>query len=499
MPVHEFVHDQHLVERGLRNYWGYNSIGYFAPHHEYASWGSTGEQVNEFKHMVKALHAAGIEVILDVVYNHTAEGNHLGPTLCFRGIDNTAYYRLVPDDARYYLDFTGCGNSLNMQHPHVLQLIMDSLRYWVLEMHVDGFRFDLAAALARELYDVDKLSTFLDLIQQDPVISQIKLIAEPWDVGPGGYQVGNFPPLWSEWNGKYRDTVRDLWRGHDQTLAEFAFRFTGSSDLYENNGRRPYASINFVTCHDGFTLRDLVSYNEKHNEANLEDNRDGESHNRSWNGGAEGPSSDPGINALRARQQRNFLTTLLLSQGVPMILAGDERGRTQEGNNNTYCQDSPLSWLEWSRCDQALLAFTRHAIQLRRRHPIFRRRGWFVGTSIRGAHLSDIGWFRPDGAEMTEDDWSLAYARALAVFLNGLGIPYRDAIGLPVTDDDFYVIFNAHDGPLEFALPPPLAEGPWLLELDTARPAVEPAAAVANPIRADGRSVVVLRRPRERD
>jgi glycogen operon protein len=500
MPVHEFVHDQHLVERGLRNYWGYNSIGYFAPHHEYASWGSTGEQVNEFKHMVKALHAAGIEVILDVVYNHTAEGNHLGPTLCFRGIDNTAYYRLVPDDPRYYLDFTGCGNSLNMQHPHVLQLIMDSLRYWVLEMHVDGFRFDLAAALARELYDVDKLSTFLDLIQQDPVISQIKLIAEPWDVGPGGYQVGNFPPLWSEWNGKYRDTVRDLWRGHDQTLAEFAFRFTGSSDLYENNGRRPYASINFVTCHDGFTLRDLVSYNEKHNEANLEDNRDGESHNRSWNGGVEGPTDDPGIDALRARQQRNFLTTLLLSQGVPMILAGDERGRTQEGNNNTYCQDSPLSWLEWSRCDQALLAFTRHAIQLRRRHPIFRRRGWFVGTSIRGAHLSDIGWFRPDGAEMTEDDWSLAYARALAVFLNGLGIPYRDAIGLPVTDDDFYVIFNAHDGPLEFALPAPLAEGPWLLELDTARPAVvEPAAAVANPIRAEGRSVVVLRRPRERD
>jgi isoamylase len=499
MPVHEFIHDQHLVERGLRNYWGYNSIGYFAPHHEYASWGSTGEQVNEFKHMVKALHAAGIEVILDVVYNHTAEGNHLGPTLCFRGIDNAAYYRLVPDDARYYLDFTGCGNSLNMQHPHVLQLIMDSLRYWVLEMHVDGFRFDLAAALARELYDVDKLSTFLDLIQQDPVISQIKLIAEPWDVGPGGYQVGNFPPLWSEWNGKYRDTVRDLWRGHDQTLAEFAYRFTGSSDLYENNGRRPYASINFVTCHDGFTMRDLVSYNEKHNEANLEDNRDGESHNRSWNCGGEGPTSNPDINALRARQQRNFFTTLLLSQGVPMILAGDERGRTQEGNNNSYCQDTPLSWLEWSRCDQALLAFTRHAIQLRRRHPIFRRRGWFVGTSIRGAHLSDIGWFRPDGAEMTEDDWSLAYARALAVFLNGLGIPYRDAIGLPVTDDDFYVIFNAHDGPLEFALPAPLAEGPWLLELDTARPAVEPAAAVANPIRAEGRSVVVLRRPRERD
>jgi glycogen operon protein len=497
MPVHEFLHDQHLIDRGLRNYWGYNTIGYFAPHHEYASWGRDGEQVNEFKHMVKALHAAGIEVILDVVYNHTAEGNHLGPTLCFRGIDNAAYYRLTPEDPTYYLDFTGCGNSLNMRHPHVLQLIMDSLRYWVLEMHVDGFRFDLAAALARELYDVDRLSTFLDMIQQDPVISQIKLIAEPWDVGPGGYQVGNFPPLWSEWNGKYRDTVRDLWRGHDQTLGEFAARFTGSSDLYANTGREPYASVNFVTAHDGFPLRDLVSYDHKHNEANLEDNADGEDHNRSWNCGHEGPIDNPAINALRARQQRNFLATLLLSQGVPMLLAGDEIGRSQGGNNNAYCQDNAISWIDWSTPDRELLEFCRELIRLRREHPVFRRRGWFVGRAIRNTALSDIGWFRPDGGEMTDEDWSVAYARALAVFLNGRGIAKRGPAGEPIVDDDFYAIFNAHHEPLDFALPPILARGVWQLELDTAQSSHAVGPIATTTVRAEGRSVILLRRSHE--
>ncbi|MEX2598629.1 MAG: glycogen debranching protein GlgX, partial [Dehalococcoidia bacterium] len=358
MPVHQFIHDQHLVERGLRNYWGYNSIGYFAPHNEYCSNGHDGQQVQEFKQMVKNLHEAGIEVILDVVYNHTAEGNHLGPTLSFKGLDNSAYYRLT-EDRRYYQDYTGTGNSLNMRHPHVLQLIMDSLRYWVLEMHVDGFRFDLASTLARELHDVDRLSSFFDLIQQDPVVSQVKLIAEPWDVGEGGYQVGNFPPMWSEWNGQYRDTVRDYWRGESQTLPEFASRITGSSDLYENTGRRPYASINFVTAHDGFPLHDLVSYNEKHNEANGEESRDGESHNRSWNSGAEGPTNDKAVNILRARQQRNFLTTLFLSQGIPMMLGGDEIGRTQGGNNNAYCQDNEISWYDWENIDRGLLRFTK--------------------------------------------------------------------------------------------------------------------------------------------
>ncbi len=492
MPVHAFIHDQHLVEKGLRNYWGYNSIGYFAPHHEYASWGTTGQQVNEFKHMVKAFHRAGIEVILDVVYNHTAEGNHLGPTLCFRGLDNAAYYRLVADDPRYYFDFTGCGNSLNMRHPHVLQLIMDSLRYWVLEMHVDGFRFDLAAALARELYDVDKLSAFLDLIHQDPVVGQVKLIAEPWDVGPGGYQVGNFPPLWSEWNGKYRDTVRDFWRGHDQTLAEFALRFTGSSDLYEDTGRKPHASINFVTCHDGFTLHDLVSYDHKHNEANLEDNRDGEEHNRSWNCGVEGETDDPAVLALRARQQRNFLMTLLLSQGVPMLLGGDERGRTQQGNNNTYAQDNELSWVDWEQCDDDLVAFTRALVAFRRRHPSFRRRGWFVGSSVRGTQLSDIGWFRPDGEEMTEDDWTVAYARAMAVFLNGRGLHYPDALGRPIVDDDFYVLFNAHHEPLSFALPASLRDRPWQVAFDTANP--HASGSGITDYHVEGRAVVVLQR-----
>ena len=393
LPVHQFTQDSHLVERGLRNYWGYNSICYLAPHHDYASAGSGGQQVQEFKRMVRTLHDAGIEVILDVVYNHTSEGNHLGPTLSFKGIDNAAYYRLVPDDRRYYMDYTGTGNTLNMRHPHVLQLLMDSLRYWVTEMHVDGFRFDLASTLARELHAVDRLSAFFDLIQQDPVVSQVKLIAEPWDVGEGGYQVGNFPPLWSEWNGKYRDTVRDFWRGEPATLGEFAYRFTGSSDLYESTGRRPLASINFVTAHDGFTLNDLVSYNEKHNEANGEDNNDGESHNRSWNCGEEGPTDDPEVLELRARQRRNMLATLFLSQGVPMLLGGDELGRSQGGNNNGYCQDNEISWFDWEGADPVLLAWTGWLLQFRKDHPVFRRRRFFEGRPIRG--MADIGWVQP--------------------------------------------------------------------------------------------------------
>ncbi|HZD41184.1 MAG TPA: glycogen debranching protein GlgX, partial [Terriglobales bacterium] len=417
MPVHHFIHDAHLLERGLRNYWGYNSIGYFAPHSEYSAGGELGQQVQEFKQMVKCLHRAGIEVILDVVYNHTAEGNHLGPMLSFKGLDNQAYYRLVPDDRRYYMDYTGTGNSLNMRHPHVLQMIMDSLRYWVVEMHVDGFRFDLAATLARELHEVDRLSAFFDIIQQDPVISQVKLVAEPWDVGEGGYQVGNFPPLWSEWNGKYRDSVRDYWRGEDQALAEFAYRFTGSPDLYEATGRRPYASINFITAHDGFTLQDLVSYNEKHNEANGEDNRDGEDHNRSWNCGAEGPAEDEAVVTLRTRQKKNFLATLLLSQGVPMLLGGDEIGRTQWGNNNSYCQDNDISWFDWGNTDSTLLEFVRRLIRLRQEHPIFRRRRWFQGRPIHGSDINDIGWFRPDGEEMSDEDWKAGFAKSLALFL----------------------------------------------------------------------------------
>ena len=411
------------------------------------------QQVQEFKQMVKTLHEAGIEVILDVVYNHTAEGNHLGPMLSFKGIDNAAYYRLVADKRRYYMDYTGTGNTLNMRHPHVLQLIMDSLRYWVIEMHVDGFRFDLAATLARELHDVDRLSAFFDLIQQDPVVSQVKLIAEPWDVGEGGYQVGNFPPLWSEWNGKYRDTVRDFWRGTDQTMAEFAYRFTGSSDLYQGTARKPHASINFITAHDGFTLRDLVSYNDKHNEANGEDNRDGESHNRSWNCGAEGPTDDPEVNALRARQQRNFLATLLLSQGVPMLLGGDEIGRTQRGNNNAYCQDNEISWFDWDDADQSLLQFTRSLLRLRQRHPVFCRRRWFQGRPIHGSGVSDIGWFTPGGAEMSEEDWRAGFAKSLGVFLNGDAIPTPNERGERVVDGSFYVMFNAHHEPLDFTLP----------------------------------------------
>jgi isoamylase len=453
LPVHQFLHDWGLIERGLRNYWGYNSISFLAPHNEYSSAGQGGEQVNEFKSMVRTLHRAGIEVILDVVYNHTAEGNHLGPTISFKGLDNAAYYRLIGDQRKYYMDYTGTGNTLNMRQPHVLQLLMDSLRYWVLEMHVDGFRFDLAATLARELHEVDRLSAFFDLIQQDPVVSRVKLIAEPWDVGEGGYQVGNFPPLWSEWNGRYRDTVRDYWRGVDQTLNDFAYRFTGSSDLYETSGRRPIASVNFVTAHDGFTLRDLVSYNEKHNDANGEGNRDGESHNRSWNMGAEGDTDDPEILAARGRQQRNFLATLLLSQGIPMLLGGDEVGRTQQGNNNGYCQDSEISWYDWKNVDSALHAFTQRLIHIRRDHPVFSRRRWFQGQALHGKGLHDIGWFKPDGELMSDEEWAIGFAKSIGVFLNGDAIPSRDERGQRIVDDSFYLLFNAHHEPLEFTLP----------------------------------------------
>jgi isoamylase len=469
LPVHRHVPEHHLVEQGLTDYWGYNSIGYLAPHDGYASVGPE-QAVQEFKQMVKTLHAEGIEVILDVVYNHTAEGNHLGPTLSFRGIDNTAYYRLVDDDPRYYMDYTGTGNSLNMRHPHVMQLIMDSLRYWVNEMHVDGFRFDLASTLARELHDVDRLSTFFEVIQQDPVISQVKLIAEPWDVGEGGYQVGNFPPLWSEWNGKYRDTIRDYWRGEHETLGEFALRFTGSSDLYQSDTRRPSASINFVTAHDGFTLRDLVSYNDKHNEANGEDNTDGTDDNRSWNCGEEGPSDDPEVLACRARQQRNFLTTLLLSQGVPMLLGGDELGRSQGGNNNGYAQDNEISWYDWSLVDEDLLAFTRGLIGLRHDHPVFRRRRWFEGRPIHGEDVTDIAWLTPDGEIMAEEHWEESYARSLQVFLYGEGIASPDAHGTKVRDDSFLVLFNAHDEEIDFTLPGADWGEAWLVLLDTDEP-----------------------------
>ncbi|MFO7398928.1 MAG: glycogen debranching protein GlgX [Actinomycetales bacterium] len=466
MPVHQFVPEHALVSRGLTNYWGYNTIAYLAPHNAYSSSGQRGEQVLEFKAMVRALHEAGIEVILDVVYNHTAEGDHRGPTLGFRGIDNAAYYRLQEDDRRFYVDYTGCGNSLNVRHPHALQLIMDSLRYWVLEMHVDGFRFDLAAALARELHDVDRLSAFFDIIQQDPVISQVKLIAEPWDVGPGGYQVGNFPPLWTEWNGKYRDTVRDFWRGTAGALPDFASRLAGSSDLYAHNGRRPVASINFVTCHDGFTLTDLVSYDRKHNEANGEDNRDGTDDNRSWNCGAEGPVDDPEINRLRRRQRRNFLATLFVSQGVPMVLAGDEIGRTQHGNNNAYCQDNELSWVDWSLVERErdLLEFVRSLAALRRRHPVFRRRRFFRGT---GDGTRDVVWLTPAGAEMREADWHNG-ARSLAVFLNGDAISEPGPRGERIRDDSFLLLFNAHHEPVTFTLPGSEYGPGWEAVIDTA-------------------------------
>ncbi|MFE2188350.1 glycogen debranching protein GlgX [Streptomyces sp. NPDC059455] len=512
MPVHQFVHDHRLADAGLVNYWGYNTIGFFAPHNAYASWGDRGQQVLEFKSAVRALHQAGIEVILDVVYNHTAEGNHLGPTLSFRGLDNASYYRLT-EDRRYYMDTTGTGNSLLMRSPHVLQLIMDSLRYWVTEMHVDGFRFDLAATLARQFHEVDRLSSFFDLVQQDPVVSQVKLIAEPWDVGEGGYQVGNFPPLWTEWNGKFRDTVRDLWRGEPRTLAEFASRLTGSSDLYQGDGRRPLASVNFVTCHDGFTLRDLVSYDEKHNEANGESNQDGESYNRSWNCGVEGETDDPAVRTLRERQMRNFIATLMLSQGVPMLSHGDEFGRTQGGNNNAYCQDNEVSWVRWP--DHAkgqdgawedssaleLLRFARSLVWLRRDHPVFRRRRFFHGRPVEGTHdeLSDIAWFTHEGEEMTPRDWQAAHAKSLAVFLNGSAISEPGARGEPITDDSFLLLFNAHHEPLDFVVP--IDHGKqWQLIVDTAVAAgVEPGSgskvAAGDRLTLVDRSLMVLQRP----
>ncbi|MFF2025164.1 glycogen debranching protein GlgX [Streptomyces sp. NPDC058171] len=510
MPVHQFVNDHRLVDMGLGNYWGYNTIGFFAPHNAYASWGDRGQQVLEFKSAVRALHGAGIEVILDVVYNHTAEGNHLGPTLSFRGLDNASYYRLG-ESRRHYTDTTGTGNSLLMRSPHVLQLIMDSLRYWVTEMHVDGFRFDLAATLARQFHEVDRLSSFFDLVQQDPVVSRAKLIAEPWDLGEGGYQVGKFPPLWTEWNGKYRDTVRDLWRGEPRRLAEFASRLTGSSDLYQDDGRRPLASINFVTCHDGFTLRDLVSYDAKHNEDNGEDNRDGEDHNRSWNCGVEGETDDPGVRALRERQMRNLVATLMLSQGVPMLSHGDEFARTQQGNNNAYCQDGELSWVRWpagpggegdpeDELAARQLAFTRAMVWLRRDHPVFRRRRFFRGRPAQDTQdeLSDLVWFTPEGEVMRQRDWSAAQARALSVFLNGDAISEPGPRGEPVRDDSFLLMFNASPEPLDFVVPPDHGHR-WRTVVDTAHPSGVP------PRGADGvkagdrltlldRSLVVLQR-----
>ncbi len=497
-PAHQFIHDSHLVEKGLRNYWGYNSIGYFAPHNEYSSVGDDGSQVPEFKGMVRALHEAGIEVILDVVYNHTAEGNHLGPTLSFKGIDNCAYYRLVPENRGFYYDTTGTGNSLNMAHPHALQLIMDSLRYWVTEMHVDGFRFDLAATLARQFHEVDRLSAFFDLVQQDPVVGQVKLIAEPWDVGEGGYQVGNFPPQWSEWNGRYRDTMRDFWRGEPAILGEVASRLTGSSDLYQSDSRRPSASINFITAHDGFTLRDLVSYNEKHNEANGEGNNDGENHNRSWNCGVEGETDDPDVLTLRGRQQRNMLATLFLSQGVPMLLSGDEVGRTQGGNNNAYCQDNEVSWFDWESIDADLLEYTKALIGLRNSHPVFRRRRWFQGRPLRGT--PDIVWLKPDGTEMSEQDWNAGHATSIGIFLNGDGITSPDPRGQHIHDDSFLLIFNSHHEPVEWRVSGRWG-GSWELLLDTA--AGHPAKPGGEPVKRNivltDRSVVLLRRLDEPD
>ena len=471
MPVHQFVNDSTLQEKGLSNYWGYNTIAFFAPQNTYAANGHHGQQVQEFKGMVRALHEANIEVILDVVYNHTAEGNHMGPMLSMRGIDNEAYYRLEDDDKRYYTDYTGTGNSMNVGNPHTLQLIMDSLRYWVLEMHVDGFRFDLASTLAREFYEVDRLSTFFELVQQDPVVSQVKLIAEPWDLGPGGYQVGNFPPQWTEWNGKYRDTVRDFWRGEPQALGEFASRLTGSADLYEHSARRPVASINFVTAHDGFTLRDLVSYNDKHNEANGEDNNDGESHNRSSNFGVEGPTDDPEVLTLRARQQRNFIATLLLSQGVPMLSHGDELGRTQQGNNNGYAQDNELTWVDWESADHPLLEFTAALARLRKDHPTFRRSRFFDGRPVKmqeGSPIPDIVWMRPDGSVMQPEDWDSGFGRAVGVFLNGDGIRERDRRGEPIVDKHFLILFNAGDEIIDFHIPHRAYSPKWDIVVDTA-------------------------------
>lgn len=526
LPVHHFIGcPGFLAAKGLRNYWGYDSIGYLAPYSRYSSSGNTGQQVNEFKGMVKALHAAGIEVIIDVVYNHSGEGNHMGPTLSLRGIDNTVYYRLVEDDPRYYMDYTGCGNSLNVCHPQVLKLIMDSLRYWVLDMHVDGFRFDLATVLARETDRVDTFAAFFDIIHQDPVLCNVKLIAEPWDIGEGGYQVGQFPLLWSEWNGRYRDTIRDFWRGIDETLSQFAYSFTGSSDLYESNGRRPHASINFVTAHDGFTLHDLVSYNQKHNEANGEDSRDGENHNRSWNcttieveetepveEGEEPPppdpclgdgeTDDPLVRVLRERQKRNFLTSLLLSQGVPMMVAGDEMGRSQGGNNNAYCQDNEISWIDWDlRYKNAdLLEFTRQLTQLRREHPVFRRRKWFQGRAIHGSEVSDIAWFNPDGGEMTDEQWQVGYAKSIGIFLNGEELTTPNARGERTIDDSFLLFFNAYWETLDFVIPPRWENLRWLAIIDTAEPKFVQSHGIlytdGKTVPVSGRSIVVLKRLR---
>jgi isoamylase len=504
MPVHQFVHDSTLNEKGLSNYWGYNTIGFFAPHNNYAGFGTRGEQVLEFKTMVRTLHRAGIEVILDVVYNHTAEGNHLGPTLSFRGVDNRAYYRLVDDDKRYYYDTTGTGNSLNVRHHESLRLIMDSLRYWVTEMHVDGFRFDLASSLAREFHEVDRLAAFFDLVNQDPIVSQVKLIAEPWDVGEGGYQVGGFPPLWTEWNGMYRDTVRDFWRGEPGSLGEFAARFTGSSDLYEADNRRPIASINFVTAHDGFTLEDLVSYNEKHNEANGENNNDGESHNRSWNHGAEGPTENPEIEALRERQKRNILTTLLLSQGVPMIAHGDELGRTQQGNNNVYCQDNELSWVDWDRArdNDVLTVFAARLTALRAAHPIFRRQRFFQGRPILGSSKDDIAWLHPDGRDMSDADWHTGNPTVM-IYLNGDGIPDRDELGERIIDDSFLLLFNAGHRQRTFTLPDRAYGRAWQTVVDTNDPLLAHTRRryplPGSKLRVPPRSTLVLLGPSRRD
>ena len=472
LPVHQYIADKHLRERGLTNYWGYNSIGYFAPEASYARAGTVGQQVSEFKSMVRALHREGIEVILDVVYNHTGEGNQMGPTLCFRGLDNVSYYRVVETDRRYYMDYTGCGNTLDMTHPRVLQMIMDSLRYWVEEMHVDGFRFDLASTLARELHDVDRLGAFFDIIQQDPVISQVKLIAEPWDLGPGGYQVGNFPVLWAEWNAAYRDTARRFWKGDAGQVGDLGYRLTGSSDLYSHNGRQPYASVNFITAHDGFTLHDLVSYNEKHNEANGEENRDGHNENLSWNSGAEGDTDDAGILALRERQKRNFLATLFLAQGVPMLLAGDELGRTQGGNNNAYCQVNEISWLDWKldRPRRELLEFARFLIRLRDEHPVLRRRHFFQGRRIRGSEVKDLAWFRPDGKEMSDEDWSNSEARCFGLRLAGDAIEELDDRGNRLVDDTLLILLNAYHEPMRFTLPAHRRKVRWEVVLDTHEP-----------------------------
>ncbi len=471
LPIQQHINDRALLDRGLVNYWGYNTIGFFTPDFRYASDQSGDGQVQEFKAMVKALHKAGIEVIIDVVYNHTAEGNHLGPTLCFKGIDNASYYCLSPQDSRYYMDFSGCGGCFNMKHPRVLQFVMDSLRYWVTEMHVDGFRFDLAATLAREFYEVNRLSTFFDVICQDPVLSQVKLIAEPWDLGPGGYQVGNFPELWNEWNGKYRDTVRRFWKGDDGQLSEIGYRLTGSSDLYKRSNRNPHASVNFITCHDGFTLRDLVSYNGKHNEANGEENRDGADDNDSWNSGVEGPSDDPAIQALRRRQMKNFIATLFLSQGTPMFFGGDEFGKTKLGNNNTYCQDNEFSWFNWEITEEAraLFTFTRSCIALRRQHPIFRRKSFFQERRLTGRGVKDIHWFRPDGKEMRVKEWRTSFAKSLGMQLVGNAIPERDADGNRIIDDSFLLLLNAHWEPVDFTLPRPIT-APWHPVLDTFLP-----------------------------